>query len=160
MKNIHIILILLLGLLLSACGGSKDVSDSSVEIENKYAFDFVQANSLDRVKQIAQKENKLIFVDVYTSWCLPCRMMDEDVFTHEDTADAINKNFISYKVNAEKSNGPNVAFQYAVTAYPTLLFLDADGNILERKNGVAYHSELLNLAESALFKSKNGEIGD
>lgn len=83
--------------------------------------------------------------------------MDKDVFTHQATADIINKDFISYKVNAEKNNGPIIAFNYDVVAYPTLLFLDTQGNVLERREGAIYHSELLSLAKSALEQVEVGE---
>jgi len=134
----------------ASCKGSKQIVDNSSAPINSYAFDFVNSDNLASVLKQAQRENKLVFVDVYTSWCLPCKMMDKDVFTHQETADAINKDFISYKVNAEKGNGPQLSFNYDVQAYPTLLFLDSSGKVLERKGGAAYHSELLSLAQSAL----------
>lgn len=143
--------------LLASCGGSKKVVSNSPTPVNKYAFDFVNSDNLASVLKQAERENKLVFVDVYTTWCLPCKMMDKDVFTHEQTADVINKDFISYKVNAEKSNGPQLSFNYDVRAYPTLLFLDASGNVLEKKEGAAYHSELLSLARSALDQVMIGE---
>lgn len=136
--------------LLISCGGSKQiVSHDPTPIDN-FAFDFVNSDNLTSVLKQAERENKLVFVDVYTTWCLPCKMMDRDVFTHEETADIINKDFISYKVNAEKSNGPQLSFNYDIRAFPTLLFLDSNGNVLERKEGSAYHTELLSLAQSAL----------
>ncbi len=136
--------------LFSSCKSSKQIVKSDPIPVNNYAFDFVYSDNLASVLKQAERENKLVFVDIYTSWCLPCKMMDKDVFTHEPTADAINKDFISYKVNAEKVNGPQLSFNYDVKAYPTLLFLDSSGNVLERKEGAAYHSELLALAQSAL----------
>ncbi|MES2455806.1 MAG: thioredoxin family protein [Bacteroidota bacterium] len=29
----------------------------------------------------ADKQHKLIFVDVYTDWCVPCKRMDKEVFS-------------------------------------------------------------------------------
>lgn len=140
-----------------SCGGSKQIVDNSPVPVSEFAFDFVHSDNFEKVLDKAKREDKLVFVDVYTSWCLPCKMMDKDVFTHEPTADIINKNFISYKVNAEKDNGPQLSFNYSVNAYPTLLFLDAEGNVLERKEGVAYHSELLSMAQSALDQMVVGD---
>lgn len=134
----------------ASCGGSKKIVQNTPAPTHNFAFDFVHADNLASVLQRAERENKLVFVDVYTSWCLPCKMMDKDVFTHEETADKINKNFISYKVDAEKNNGPQLSFNYDVKAFPTLLFLDASGNVLERKEGAVYHRELLAMAQSAL----------
>ena len=38
-------------------------------------------------------------------------------------------------------------------AYPTLLFLDQKGNVLERKDGSTSQSELRNMANRALNKA-------
>ena len=142
---------------IQSCGGSKTAVDSTPKKINNFAFDFVESNKLQKVLDLAAAEDKLVFLDVYTTWCLPCQMMERDVFTNETTASIINKDFISYKVDAEKSNGLNVAFQYDVSEYPTILFLDAQGNVLERGVGAHYHTKLVNLAESALAKVRVSE---
>ncbi|MFT4534820.1 MAG: thioredoxin 1 [Saprospiraceae bacterium] len=164
MKNMTTTRINILGLLavavmvlLQSCGGPKAAVDSTPKQINNFAFDFVESNKLQKVLDLAAAENKLIFLDVYTTWCLPCQMMEKDVFTDETTAAIINKDFISYKVDAEKSNGLNVAFQYDVSEYPTILFLDAQGNVLERGVGAHYHTKLVNMARSALAKSRVSE---
>ena len=151
---------LLFGLLFvfSSCKSTKSPKIlESAPVVDQFAFDFVYEDDLKTVLKQAERENKLVFVDIYTTWCLPCKMMNQDVFTHEPTADVINKSFISYKVNAEKDNGPIMAFNYDVVTYPTLLFLDAQGNVLERKEGSAYHKELLSMAQSALDQVVLGE---
>jgi len=111
---------------------------------------FTKSSSLQPILDRAKAENKLVFLDFYTTWCLPCRVMDEEVFSLPSTGSAMDKNFISYKINAEKGNGPTLSTVFNVYAYPTLLFLDADGNVLERKDGSLSNSQFLNLAESAL----------
>ena len=141
-------ILLLLGFI--SCKSSKPIVDNGSVPINNFAFNFVQSDDLSSVLKKAERENKLVFVDVYTTWCLPCKMMDEDVFTHQATADVFNRDFISYKVNAEKSNGPIISFNYDVIKFPTLLFLDSKGKVLERKEGATYHSELLALAKNAL----------
>ena len=137
--------------------GSKTVNRTSrsqprivKKVVQKFAINFEQTNSLSSVLEKASKENKLVFVDIYTDWCTPCKLMDKDVFTDQSTADYINKNFISYKVNAEKANGPDLSVIFGVQVYPTLLFLNEKGQVLSRKDGAAYHSELIRLANDAL----------
>ena len=60
------------------------------------------------------------------------------------------ENFINFKVDAEKAQGLDLAIMYMVSSYPTLLFLDDQGNVLERKDGLAFHEELISMADSAL----------
>lgn len=76
--------------------------------------------------------------------------MDQDVFPDRRLGEFMNENFVSYKVNAEQGNGVNLAAIYNIEGYPTLLFLDAKGNVLERKLGAAYQREMYSLGESAL----------
>jgi len=138
-----------------SCGGSKAIVKSNEPVRTReYAFDFVDSKALAPVLDLAAEEGKLVFLDIYTSWCLPCKMMDKDVFTNQQTADIINENFISYKVDAEKANGPDLAFIYEVKQYPTLLFLDTKGRVIEKGTGAMYHNQLVDLASSALAKSK------
>ena len=149
--------LILLVMFLITCKSSKPIVDQDPVPILDYAFNFVQSDNLSSVLKKAERENKLVFVDVYTTWCLPCKMMDQDVFTHQATADIFNKDYISYKVDAEKNNGLIIAFNYDVIEYPTLLFLDTKGKVLERKEGAAYHTELLALAKSALDQVVIGE---
>ena len=141
-----------LTLFILSCSSTKKV------IEKVEGVQFVESESLTSVLDLASEKNKLVFVDFYTTWCLPCKLMDEDVFPDKGISELFNDNFVSYKVDAEKANGPNLALLYQVNVYPTLLFLDKDGKVLVRKEGSAYHTELRNLAEEAM--TLNTTTGD
>lgn len=124
------------------------------KIERVYdnAFDFYTADELDLVLSLAKKEEKLVFVDIYASWCLPCQLMDDDVFTDAALGAYYNEHFVSYKQDVEHGDGPIIKFNYDVSILPTLLFLDADGNELVRKTGAAYPTEMRRLAKEAMAK--------
>lgn len=102
----------------------------------------------------AKKENKLIFVDIYTTWCGPCKWMDANVFTDPEVAHKFNKSFINYKVNGESFDGVNIGLKYRVDSYPTYLFLNAKGEVVLRLEGMLPASNLLSEAESAEQKIK------
>ncbi len=61
--------------------------------------------------------------------------MDDEVFNDKATADFMNDNFINYKVDGEKEEGPDLAMIYNVKGYPTHLFLDGKGRVLEKNLG-------------------------
>ena len=72
----------------------------------------------------AREEEKPIFVDAYTTWCGPCKMMTQRTFPDPQVGDLFNANFISVKIDMEQEAGLAFQRQYPVRAYPTLLFID------------------------------------
>ena len=63
-----------------------------------------QHKSFDEVCEMAAKQNKLVFVDVYTQWCGPCLAMVEEVFSLASVGDEMNKHFISVKIDVSNNN--------------------------------------------------------
>ena len=98
----------------------------------------------------AKRSGKFIFLDFYTDYCPPCKVMDKEVFSNRDLANYLNENFINVKVNAGKTNGANLASMYNVRAYPTLIFADQHGNALMRKEGGTGISTVKYMAEEVL----------
>jgi thioredoxin-related protein len=82
------------------------------------------------IKAMAKAQNKLIFIDFYTDWCAPCKQMSMNVFPQKEVGDFYNEHFIPYKVNAEKGEGPVLAKQYRVAGYPTLAYINYEGEII------------------------------
>ncbi|MEG0467073.1 MAG: thioredoxin family protein [Mucinivorans sp.] len=80
----------------------------------------------------AGNENKLVFVDVYTTWCGPCKYMSSTIFPSEEVGKVMNGSFVSLKIDAEQGEGLDVAKTYSVKAYPTMLILDKTGKELGR----------------------------
>ncbi len=114
---------------------------------------FFQGNWQTLLQQ-AQKENKPIFVDVYTDWCPPCKQMDQEVFPLATIGTTYNTSFINYKLNAEKGEGPALAKQFNVHAYPTYLYLDPQGNLLQRVVDFQEPTQFIAIAQEALDKHK------
>ena len=102
------------------------------------------------VLQKAQQTNKPIFIDVYTSWCGPCRMMSQNVFPLVEVGKAYNANFICYQVDAEKGDGIEIAGKYEVKTFPTYLFLKADGERFYNALGAMETTNFIALSNKAL----------
>jgi len=149
MKKLLLPLLFTLPLLFIQCKGKKGTTSTSSRAKG---VKFEKTDKLSDVTDAAKDQGKLIFVDLYATWCQPCKMMDKDVFTDRQIGKLFNENFINLKIDGEKGNGPNIIALYGVTVYPTLLFLDEKGRVLERKEGAAYHTELEDMANNALAK--------
>ncbi len=100
-----------------------------------------------------KKQPKKIFLDAYTVWCGPCKLLDRNTFTNEDVIKYINKNYYPVKFNAEGTEvinyrehtftnpehdpnrtGRNSTHQFAramkITGYPSLVFFDEKGELI------------------------------
>ena len=97
----------------------------------------------------AKQEDKIIFVDAYTTWCGPCKMMAKNVFTDNDVARFYNDQFVNMKIDMEKGEGLLFARAYDVEAYPTFLFIDARGEIAHKGLGYMNPKRFIAFGEEA-----------
>lgn len=99
---------------------------------------------------LAKKENKIIFLDAYASWCGPCKKMKRTTFTDKSVAAFYNKNFINVAIDMEKGEGPVLSERFSVEAYPTLMFIKADGKVFRKTIGFHTVSEFLELGQKTI----------
>ena len=95
---------------------------------------FIEKPWADIVAQ-AKAEKKLIFLDGYTSWCGPCKWMAANMFTKDTIADYYNKTFVCAHFDMEKGEGVQLAQAFRISAYPTLLFVNAEGEMVHKRVG-------------------------
>lgn len=111
--------------------------------------------SWEQAKSMAKEESKLIFLDAYTTWCEPCKVLEKYTFTDSEVADFFNENFINVRLDMEEYPGIEMVENYQVNVYPTLLFLNDQEQIVHRGCGAMEASELLILGEIALSEDQN-----
>lgn len=124
---------------------------------------FENVLSWKQIQEKAKKENKYIFVDVYTTWCGPCKLMDRDIFPQENVGKFFNTNFINVKVQADVtkkdsaqvkrwySDAQTIAATFNIDSFPTYLFFDPKGELVHRINGASPTAEeFISKAELAL----------
>ena len=63
----------------------------------------------------AKTEPKVIFVDMYADWCIPCRVMDKNVYMNPTVASILNKKFYPVKLDVD-SEAPIVCDRKKATA--------------------------------------------
>ncbi len=123
----------------------------------------VKWTDITTAQKAAKKDGKPLLVDVHTSWCGPCRMLDANTFHDPQTAAYINSAYHPVKFDAEGSdsvlfNGhtyTNPDFNPAMkgmrngthqltmaiapvngrVAYPTVVYIDSQGQILTPVQG-------------------------
>ncbi len=114
----------------------------------------------------AQKEYpKKIFMDVYTNWCGPCKLLDKRTFHNKDVVKFINENYYAVKFNAEGTEeityqdftytNPNyqegrkgrnsqhfLAHALKINAYPSMVFFKENGDVIQTIVGYKTPQEL------------------
>ena len=63
--------------------------------------DKVQWISVAELQRTYSKDPRPIIVDVYTSWCGWCKVMDKETYRNTKVADYINEHFYAVKLDAE-----------------------------------------------------------
>ncbi|MFN0176249.1 MAG: thioredoxin family protein [Saprospiraceae bacterium] len=103
----------------------------------------------------AKSQGKQVFLDAFTSWCGPCKVMSKEVFPDSSAGAFFNKNFVSIKFDMERGEGVDISSRYNIWVYPTLLFLDGSGEVQHRSAGYHNPQELIALGTTALDTSRN-----
>ena len=109
--------------------------------------------SLEEALVAQTQEPRKIIMDVYTTWCGPCKMLDKNTFQNPDVVSYVNQNYYAVKFNAEgeeivkykdleftnpqfdpNRQGRNAQHELAqalkITAYPTIVFFNENGDTL------------------------------
>ena len=117
--------------------------------------------SLDEALAAQKKKPKPIFMDVYTDWCGPCKMLDKNTFQTKEVSEYISKNYYAVKFNAEGNSevtykgkkytnpqydaarkGRNGIHDFTmflkVQGYPSMYILDSKGEV--KSPIVGYHT--------------------
>jgi len=108
----------------------------------------------DLALQKAQSQNKLVFIDIYATWCGPCKLLKQYTFTDSAVGDFFNKNFINVSIDGEKGVGPQLAQQFAIEGYPTLVVTDVTGKPVLLTAGYVPVDFLLQFANEAVKRSQ------
>ncbi|WEK20410.1 MAG: DUF255 domain-containing protein [Candidatus Pedobacter colombiensis] len=118
--------------------------------------------SWQQIKEKARSENKFIFLDVFTTWCGPCKAMEKDIYPDQKVGEALNKDFICVKVQMDQTPKDEEAVKkwyadaklidqkYKITAYPSFLFFSLEGELVHRGLGGKNIADFLAMAKDAL----------
>jgi Thiol:disulfide interchange protein len=130
------------------------VKTENLTAENN-GIKFSEDSLLDEALAKSAKEGKMIFMDCYTKWCGPCRYLASHIFPMKEAGEFYNKNFINLSFDMETPEGRIIAKKYGVRAYPTLLFLNAKGEVEHMSIGCGGIDHLLSLGKTALDSNNN-----
>jgi thiol:disulfide interchange protein len=177
MKKLLIITSLFYLLMAMACGGSKPAprpaprpskppltqktapAKAPVEerpqlpIQDNYKnIQWVDSERLMPVLEDAQRLKKNVFVVFHATWCAPCKVMEEEVFTQKQVYDFYNAHFINFRTDFDSDAGKTIAQIYEVEKLPTVLLLNPQGVVIDRHLGIASVAELTRMGNKGIGK--------
>ncbi|HSG29307.1 MAG TPA: thioredoxin family protein [Candidatus Krumholzibacterium sp.] len=102
----------------------------------------------------AADTGKPVVIDFYTSWCRWCKVMDRDTFSDPEVKAYLEKNFVTIRLDAENRSDQltyrgqtytpvELTKKFAVRGYPSLAYLENDGEIIMVVTGFKKPAEFL-----------------
>lgn len=122
--------------------------------ENNEGVVFVENKTFAEAVAMAKESGKKVFLDCYTSWCGPCKMMTKNIFPQKAAGDYFNSEFVNIKIDMEKGEGPELAKRLKVRAYPTFVMFNGDGKEIGRLvGGMKTAEEFVEAVKNAVGES-------
>jgi thioredoxin-related protein len=111
---------------------------------NKPANEVRWHTDLQAAQRAAAQYQVPLLLHFYTDNCLPCTTLEQRVYTQADVITWLNKRFISVRIHGGSERG--LCEQYKVAAFPTEVFIAADGTLLYQgvsKQDISSYLEVL-----------------
>ncbi|WP_394996129.1 thioredoxin family protein [Emticicia sp.] len=141
-------------LLFATIGLLFSLSTYAQHVNSATGIKFTETSWKEIVKK-AKAEKKLIFMDAYTTWCGPCKMLQSRVFPDKALGAFFNENFINAAIDMETDEGVRLSSIYEVQGYPSLFFIDPNtGKVVKMFLGYTEIEPLLSAGKKLAIKKK------
>ncbi|MFQ6089498.1 MAG: thioredoxin family protein, partial [Candidatus Methanofastidiosia archaeon] len=107
-------------------------------------------NDIPKALELARKEDKLVLLDFWASWCGWCIKADKETFPDSRVEGIIKKYYIAVKIDHDRYK--ELAVEYGIRGLPTVVILDKEGNVKGRIVGFRKAEEFANLLAGFLGK--------
>ena len=108
--------------------------------------------SYSKALKQAQKEDKLIFCFVYTSWSMPSQRMEETTLKDSLVVQELNAEYVTLYINASRNK--DFAKDFEIHVFPSMLVIDKWGNAILRDSGYKSSTQLITMIYKTRSKSR------
>ncbi|MEA3462719.1 MAG: thioredoxin domain-containing protein [Bacteroidota bacterium] len=108
--------------------------------------EFIEVETLEQMKAAQKKASDqmlMLFVDVYATWCGPCKMMDSEVYTDPNVAEYMNAHYVNVRLDGESDYGRNYVIEQQLEGYPSMFIFSDDGERVGKIVGFTQANELV-----------------
>ncbi len=109
-------------------------------------------------KVVASKENKLLMLKFTAKWCLPCQVMEKNVFSNSELTEYLNEKVIVLDVDIDQYAGKELQQKYMIKVIPTVVFVNPNGQEEDRKINSMGLMEFKSWVENIVAKGNNNSI--
>lgn len=146
------------------------LSSFSLSAQDGIGIQFDVNEKFEELVFRAKNENKLIFIDVYATWCAPCKRMEKEVYSRKDVGDFFESKFLAWKVQIDSGKSDPIKIQnmypayktflsrYPCNVYPTYFFINGEGDVIHKGIGYMNAKDFLKFSSWALDTSSSSEI--
>ena len=134
------------------------IGAAAIKIEEKPTTIIFYQGTYKQALEEAKRQNKLVFIDAFASWCGPCKMLSKSTFTDKKVAEYFNEHFINLSVDMEKGEGPMLAAKYKVNRFPTLIITDDGGNRITFTVGYIMPDDMLGFGKYGVQKAPGSQM--
>ncbi len=138
-------------------GKIKEVSKKSEKIGVEYKkigdLQWVTEAGFEKVKEIAKRDNKKVFMVFSAYWCVPCQMLKHKVLSNKEI-EGILSNFIPVYIEGTTKEGAELCKRFNIRAFPTIIITNPEGVEVVRSQGarddVSFYKNWLSLIEKGI----------
>ena len=150
MKNV-LIVVIVLGIMAFIYFRSNPKVDFKEDSADGIHF---QKGNYQEALDLAKKENKVVFLDIYATWCGPCKQLKKYTFAEKSAGDFFNTNFVNMALDGEQEEGAALAQKFEIRAYPTLMFITPEGELITKSPGFQTVPDLIGMGQEILDSRK------
>ena len=105
---------------------------------------------------LAERENKMVLIDVGIEGCTACRWMDESTYGNARVIALVQQHFVTIQVDADAR--PDIGERYSDWAWPATIFLAPDGAQVLAIRGNRQPRNFIPILNELIEKHANGEL--
>jgi len=136
------------------------------QAQTESAIHWTTGLGFKQLMEKAKQENKYVFMDCETTWCVFCKKMDAETYPDKAVGDFFNDKFISVKVQFDQTDkdsaevkswyedAKSISKQYILDRYPTYLVFSPQGEVVHMATGFKTPAQFLEFGKEAIQPGK------
>ncbi|MCL7475465.1 MAG: thioredoxin family protein [ANME-2 cluster archaeon] len=124
-----VVLVFVVGFIFATINNSVVLSDENYA----YLSDYTWEKNLDKGLAISKEESKPVFVYFWAVWCQYCEKFETQTLTDPRIKQVLEEDFVMVAIDLDEDRA--VAGRYGVSYPPHELFVDENGEVINRVGG-------------------------